>query len=552
MNVERPIEEAAITQSRVVTLAFLSKHLPASFLGEETARWLRRETGASVVLVRIKPCAASATARDTQPVDLIPGCDLQLPRHLPESETGCHFLNLGVSGEPPAPEWTASLVDELRRRFSYVLFAVNTDELPASTLFEFLRRSDSDYLFLRAATGDVYQLDLLAREFQTQSNDVAARITPVLCLAGGEAVAGYDELIQQVAGPVHIFIRGCPKLNGDDRAAGQVNPTGSFQADVRRLAREIGSCLVGLALSSGAAKSLAHIGVIQVLEENNISVDVVAGSSMGAYVGALWASGLEGQQLEKLARELEARFAMCSLIDPAFPPRQGFLRGFAVKNRLKKSIGEIRFAELLRPLRVVATNLETLERKVFSSGEVATAVHASIAVPGICVPVAIGEETCIDGGIVDPLPVDVLREMGVDRVIAVNTIPTPARIRYCLQAEHEMARLPKKRARELIRKLNLVDTHMNYFARGNILEILMRSVHGGQIYLAESLGRRADIVLRPEICDDRWVDFRNPGKYIALGRKIAGRHLQEIKLLVERKAESRERQPTLASLATVA
>ncbi len=85
---------------------------------------------------------------------------------------------------------------------------------------------------------------------------------------------------------------------------------------------------------------------------------------------------------------------------------------------------------------------------VFSSGEVADAVHASIAVPGICVPVKIDGETYVDGGIVDPLPVDVLREMGISRIIAVNAIPTPDRIRYCRQAERELAQLsPKTRPR---------------------------------------------------------------------------------------------------------
>jgi NTE family protein len=219
---------------------------------------------------------------------------------------------------------------------------------------------------------------------------------------------------------------------------------------------------------------------------------------------------------------------------------------------LKKSIGDVRFAELLRPLRVMATNLETLERTVFSSGEVAAAVHASIAVPGICVPVSLNGETYIDGGIVDPLPVDVLREMGVGRVIAVNAIPTPDRIRYCLQAERELADLPKKRAREVIRKLAPVDEHLNYFARGNILEILMRSIHGAQGCMAETLGRQADIVLRPEICDDRWVDFRNPAKYIALGRKIAERRLGEIKMLVERKSGPYVHRPDMSSLANAA
>src|SRR5205814_2343301 len=133
-------------------------------------------------------------------------------------------------------------------------------------------------------------------------------------------------------------------------------------------------------------------------------------------------------------------FRSWGLIDPVFPPRQGFLRGFAVKKRLMRSIGQARFSDLARPLRIVAGNLATLERVVFSSGEVAAAVHASSAVPGICVPVTIDGETYIDGGIVDPLPVDVLREMGVARVIAVDVIPTPDRIRAGLKAGREPAR----------------------------------------------------------------------------------------------------------------
>jgi NTE family protein len=150
---------------------------------------------------------------------------------------------------------------------------------------------------------------------------------------------------------------------------------------VRRLAREIGGRLVGLALSSGAAKGFAHIGVIQVLEENGIEVDVIAGSSMGAYVGSLWAYGLDGTELERLAREMEGRWAVWTLLDPVFPPRQGFLRGLALKKRLMRSIGNARFADLPRPMRIVAGNLATLERMVFTSGEVAAAYMPAALCP---------------------------------------------------------------------------------------------------------------------------------------------------------------------------
>jgi NTE family protein len=213
---------------------------------------------------------------------------------------------------------------------------------------------------------------------------------------------------------------------------------------------------------------------------------------------------------------------------------------------LERSLGHARFADLVRPMRVVATNLITLERKVFSAGQVSTAVHASIAVPGICVPVTIDGEIYIDGGIMDPLPVEVLREMGVSKVIAVDAIPTPDTMR--LAAEAEAAK--EKRARNIFRKAISIDKQLNYFARGNLFEILMRSVHGAQIRAAETSCRQADLVLRPDILDDRWLDFRHPGKFIALGREVAFRHLDELKALTQPKTKNHE--PVATALAELA
>jgi NTE family protein len=273
---------------------------------------------------------------------------------------------------------------------------------------------------------------------------------------------------------------------------------------------------------------------------------------MGAYVGSLWAYGNNGPELERIAREMEGRWALWSLIDPAFPPRQGFLRGYAVKKRLMRTIGHARFADLARPLRVVAGNLATLERVVFTSGEVAAAVHASCAVPGVCVPVTLDEETYIDGGIVDPLPVDVLREMGVSKVIAVDVIPTPDRIRASLEAGREPKRCRERSVRNFLRRLFPVNQQLNYFARGNLFEILMRSLYGAQIRVAEASSRQADLVLRPDISDDRWLDYRHPGKFIALGRQAAEQRLDEIKALVARKEFEHEQKSAPETLAATA
>jgi NTE family protein len=289
---------------------------------------------------------------------------------------------------------------------------------------------------------------------------------------------------------------------------------------------------IGIALSSGGAKGLAHIGVIQVLEENGIHIDAIAGSSMGAYIAAVWAFGYDGAQMEKFAREVEGKWAWLRLLDPYLVPRSGLLRGDRTRNRLKKAIGEAQFSDLPRRLRVVATNLRTLERAVFSKGDVALVVQASTAIPGICVPVRIGEEMYFDGGVVDPLPVDVAREMGVDVVLAVNVIPTPSYLRCRIEFEREQA---AARQYQFGLGSRLLRRALDALATDNVFDVIHRTMLGAQMRLAEHSCRHADVVLRPLSFEARWHDFHRPGKYIALGRKAAEEHLSEIKALLQRR-----------------
>jgi len=285
---------------------------------------------------------------------------------------------------------------------------------------------------------------------------------------------------------------------------------------------------LGLVLSSGGAKGLAHIGVIQVLEENGIAVDAVVGSSMGAYVAAVWAFGYDSSAMEKLAREMETPRKWLRLLDPSLLPRCGLLRGEKMLHHLKGSIGNTQFSDLIRPLRVVATNLSTLERVVFSSGEVALAVQASSAIPGVCAPIRIGAEIFIDGGVVDPLPVEAAREMGVDVVLAVNVVPTIEHLRSRSEfdrAQSARRQSPWNRTAKLLRRT--LDT----VSSRNVFDVIYRTMLGAQIRLAEQSAQHADLVLRPLSLDGRWHEFHRPGKYIALGRRTAEEHLEEIKAL---------------------
>jgi NTE family protein len=290
---------------------------------------------------------------------------------------------------------------------------------------------------------------------------------------------------------------------------------------------------IGLALSSGGARGLAHVGVIQVLEENGIEVDVIAGASMGAYVGALWAAGYNGRELEAFAAEIRTPRDLWGRLDLALPPVRGLFHGRAIKSRLEEALDGVTFGELERELRVVAANLDTFERKVFCDGDVATAVHASFAIPGICVPVEIGGHRFVDGGIVDPLPIGVLAGAGCERLIGVTVVPSFEEVATGAAAEtagDNGSRVPPGLFRRGLRRLN---RSFNVFASGNVVDTLRRSLLGAQIRMANVSRQRADLVIAPSVPRCRWHDYHHYLHYIEVGRRAAESQLPALRALCE-------------------
>lgn len=301
---------------------------------------------------------------------------------------------------------------------------------------------------------------------------------------------------------------------------------------------------IGLALSSGGAKGLAHIGVIQVLEENGIEVEAIAGTSMGAYVGGLWASGLHGKELEGLAAAMTSGRERWSLVDPVLPPRRGFIRGKKILARLRETLGEKQFSELEKPFVAIATEFETLERAVLESGEVATAIQASLAVPGVVVPVMREGIEYIDGGVCDPLPVRILKEkFEVDAVIAVNVLPPIGSLR-----NHKNKEIPRRWKRSM----QAVNRHINYFAPGNLLDILRGAAMGSQMRLVSRSARSADVLISAISVETGWHDYHRFDHYIEVGRKAAEDALPEILALLnagDPAPDSDDTKPELANCA---
>jgi len=517
--------------------------LPGRLIADTVAKHLHCDTRDSVLVIQIDCPETPVSLRDFAAIQSSLNGEFCFSDSV-QDESGVKRLALRMTGDSEEAAFLKPMLEHCGHHFRHVLLYVGAD-VPGQKLFECLSQSDASYVFAEQTSESLYQCDLVFREARIRLNGDVARLKAALCLREGERAQLSAEFSRTMGAPLHCVVHGCPQPTENNGSLGHLSV---FEGDLRRLAREIGRCRLGLALSAGGAKGLAHIGIIQVLEENGIEVDVVAGCSMGAYVAAAWGYGCNGKEMEKLAREVEGRWGVWRLVDPVFPPREGFIRGRAVKRRLQRTIGDIHFSELTRPIRVVATNLYTLDRAVFSSGDVASAVHASIAIPGVCAPVMIDGETYVDGGIADPLPVDVLEEMGVDRIIAVNTIPTPAYMRCCMEMEREQEELHGRRHRFL----KALNRQVNYFAPGNILDIMMRAVHGSQIRVAEEACLHADIVLRPLGMDARWYEFDKPVKYIAIGRRVAEEHLEEIRSLANGRTSAYEPQTADNTVAAIA
>jgi NTE family protein len=177
---------------------------------------------------------------------------------------------------------------------------------------------------------------------------------------------------------------------------------------------------IGLALGSGSIHGLAHIGVIQALEERGVNVRVVSGTSVGALVGSLWASGMSGRDIEALSRTIDFQH-----LGEFVPSWQGLLSNDDLRTRMAYELGARPIQAWPKRFGAVAANLDNGARRVLDSGDGALAVQASTAMPVYFSPVKIDGERLGDGALVEPVPVRTARELGADYVIAVDVAYRP-------------------------------------------------------------------------------------------------------------------------------
>lgn len=256
---------------------------------------------------------------------------------------------------------------------------------------------------------------------------------------------------------------------------------------------------IGLALGGGAARGFAHIGVIKALEAQGIYPDIVVGTSAGSVVGALYAAGNTGFQLQKLAMEMDEA-SISDWAVPLFRKNTGVLKGEALQAYVNKAVNNQPMEKLKIPFGAVAADLKDGKPILFQRGNTGMAVRASSAVPGVFQPVTINGHTYVDGGLVAPVPVRFARDMGADFVIAVN-----------------------------------ISTQADVQATVSSLDVIMQtfSIMGQRINEYEL--RDADIVITPSLGKMAGNDFNGRNQAVLAGEQAAAQVMAQIKLKLEAK-----------------
>lgn len=435
------------------------------------------------------------------------------------------FDYISIDSEEPINEdkKISILMTFLTYRYNYVLIRLPSNVSDVS--FRTLKKTDHVYVYTSLESSALNECAHAILEFQ-QSFGFSKSEIKLIMPDDRQAITQSFDQEEHLLG-VQIFSLVPSKVEKLDR----------YQVAVRFLAKELVGTLLGLVLSSGAAYGMAHIGVLKVLEQEGIRPDIIAGTSIGALIGALWAAGYRAEEMEALAQKFNKSSAFFNLIGfgdiTLFD--QGFLKGNRVRKFLESLLGDRRFEDLKVPLRVIAADLFTSEEMILNHGRVVDAVRASISIPGIFKPVTLDDRYMIDGGVIDPLPVRVLAREGIKKIIAVNVLcgPRDRIARNVARFKGEQNFKDSIEDKNPFRKVWAKGLHKvsNRYAV-NIFNIIMSTVQFMEFEIANTWGSQADILIHPVVPEGHWAEFYAPQKYIAMGEQKTREQLNEIKRLL--------------------
>jgi NTE family protein len=297
---------------------------------------------------------------------------------------------------------------------------------------------------------------------------------------------------------------------------------------------------IGLVLGSGGAKGLSHIGVLKLLEELNIKIDFIAGSSIGALIGGAYASGLCAQEIEEIALKTDLA-STAKLFLPGIH-KSGLISGTYIRELLYSFIGDKKIEDMPIPFTAVTTDIITGQEVYIRQGDLLDAIRASISIPIIFKPVIWNDTVLVDGGLVNPVPINVVRKMGADYIIAVNVMSSNIQSKE-KTSEKSMKKVNLNKPLEVVpilqRKLDEMKIEHNWLSnfikhkeRKNlpwITKIFNQTLKISQEKLAEqSIDlTKPDILIEPAVGDINIFDFHKAKEIIEIGYQYASETIEK-------------------------
>lgn len=513
---------------------------------------LARETQKRVVLVHIHPIerkdetkAPTSPKWQIQPVNLIDIVEdeAKMSANIRRDDLEIHVLNVCFdSKDPNVLKQISPFVSNLVGDYHYVVVDLPSDMEDA--VAEVLAQSDLVHLLTHDRKADLtlirHVIDTLEEKMKNNFN--AERIKVIIRAIRAKIYLSFEEIDRFIDFSVYKMLPFVPVQDAQKKTQSSMitfyapkDEQSDYSKTIRSISREIGKVLVGISLGGGAALGIAHIGVIRVLEDENIPIDMIIGSSMGALVGALWAVGKDSHELEKVAAEFKSKLNMLKLFDPVIPI-SGLIGGHLIKRWLRKHLGNKTFYGCQIPFKVTSYDLLRREDLVLNSGTLVNAVRESIAIPGVIEPVKRHGKVIIDGGVLNPLPTNVLAANGIKKIIAVNVLQSPEQISEGIdireKVEQESFAVPFYKAPFKFMKLRFKKGIAGIFTP-NISDIIVKTLQATEYVIAQQSAQQADVTIHPDLVGIEWFELDEYQELIKRGEEAARQALPQIKELLQ-------------------
>jgi len=306
----------------------------------------------------------------------------------------------------------------------------------------------------------------------------------------------------------------------------------SAKRAIGRLARGLSGLRVGLALGSGAAFGFAHIGILKVFKKHGIPIDAVSGSSMGSFLGGMFAVGIEPEEMEDIACSIDRGWVYENLLWDLTVPRSGLFAGETLLRLLRSYFGSREFRDMATPFACVATDIENGEEIVLKEGRVAEAVRASCGIPLIFSPYRLSGRYLVDGGLVNPVPVSVLPALGADIFVASEVLgPINGSTGGIFSPKEDGVAAA---GAAILESLPLPGS----FKAPSMFRTFSQMFFTMETWVAQARLGLADVVIRPELAGFSWTQLDKAKALIEEGERAAEQYMPKIKSLLPFFADS--------------